>query len=287
MTERDIPRSLEGLRPYLEAEAIYWKDVVEGTEVEVEALDYISGKQGSFGFTVFDILTDKKGLHDVHMVLSDNDFTFVKASDRDPIQLPAGTILTNGMSCTHFPKTVGPMVFLDSLNVGRDVSFDDTMTPDSKVVGTVLVPRVSKIYSFLPDGQYNRPTNYDEYIDRVKEAKVAHDTDFELAVTELDQEIAEIVPKLFSYPLERTEVMEIFSDFIPQGRVRLLDLLEASDQQGKLGKFLPVLKKAITNEFYMCPPGHRGMPIIPSTVRGFNQMINELGLQPTSQPNQA
>jgi hypothetical protein len=67
----------------------------------------------------------------------------------------------------------------------------------------------------------------------------------------------------------------------------LLNLLEASDQQGKLGKFLPVLKKAIKDEFYMCPPGHRGMPIIPSTVRGFNQMIKELGLQPTSQPNQA
>jgi uncharacterized membrane protein len=29
------------------------------------------------------------------------------------------------------------------------------------------------------------------------------------------------------------------------------------------------------------------MLIIPSTVRGFNQMIKELGLQPTSQPNQA
>jgi len=280
MTERDMPRSVEGLRPYLEVDAIYWKDIAEGTEVVVEALDYNAGdKMGTFGFTVFDIQAGNKGLHDVHMVLSENNYTFAKSDpDRTPIQLPAGTILTNGMSCTHFPKTVGPMVFLDSLNAGRDISFDDVMTPDGTVVGTVLVPRVRKIYSFLPDGQYDRPANYDEYLDRVKQTKEAQDTDFQQAVAELDQEIAEIVPKLFSYPQDRAEVMEIFADFIPQGRVRLLDLLEASEQHGKLGKFLQVLRKAIADEFYMCPPGHRGMPIIPSTVRGFRQMIKELDL---------
>lgn len=279
MPEKHIPPALEGLRHYLELETVDWRDTQPGSEVLVEALDTETQERNSFGFTVFSLQDERNGLKTVHAELKENDYPFIRDSDRQPVKLPEGTILKNGVACQHFPETNAYMSFLGGISVGRDYSFDEAMTPDGNVLGTVLIPRVEALYSFMPDGEYTPPATFDVYKQRIAEAKDKGQQEYDESVRQMDDQIAASLPEFFDDEATRQELLDIFATFDPEARYKLAVLLEYSQEDGVLDKYMEVLNLAIKEEFIMAPPGHRGFSFLPASGRGFNLMIKELGLR--------
>jgi len=276
MLERRTPPAPEGLQHYLE---LNWRDMQPGSEVLVEALDIATRERNSFGFSVFNLQDERNGLKTVHVELKDNDFTFIRDADRQSVRLPKGTILKNGIACQHFPETNAHMSFLGSISVGRDYSFDEVMTPEGDVLGTVLVPQVEALYSVLPDGEYTPPASYDRYKQRISEAKDQGQQEYDESVRQMDEQIAESLPEFFDNEATRQELLDIFATFDPEARYKLAVLLEYAKEDAVLDKYMDVLKLAIREEFIMAPPGHRGVSFLPSSGRGFNLMIRELRLR--------
>lgn len=280
MIKRELPPGLEYLRHYFEQEKLVWGETKQGTEVVVEALDQGTQEFGFFTFTVLDIQETQNGLSRAYVMLGENNYTFVSADTRQPIILPAGTIMQGGISCQHFPETNGFMSYFGGISVARDYSFEDAMTPDGVIVGGVLVPQVNNIYSFMPtEGEYRLPDEFGDYLEKIKVSKQVETAEADQYEIELNAGITSRLEELFESDDIRREIAEILSTFEVEARYKLAVLLEYSVEDGCKDRYLEVLKKAIQDEFRMMPPGHRGLSFIPSSGRGFTQMIRELGLR--------
>lgn len=286
MSERRIPPAAEGLRHYLELETVNWSDMQPGSEVIVEALDMAKQQRGSFSFTVFNLEDERNGLKTVHVELKENDFTFVRSANREPVKLPPGTILKNGVACKHFPETNAFMSFLGGISVGRDYSFDEVMIPGGEILGTVLIPQVEALHTFMPGGEYTPPASFDAYKQRVAETKDKDQQEYDESVRLMDQQISESLPEFFDDEAVRQEILAHFATFDPGARYKLAVLLEYSQEDGVLDRYLDVLKHAIEEEFIMAPPGQRGISFLPASGRGFDLMVRELGLRVPRPPKQ-
>lgn len=279
MTARQVPTALENLRHYSELEEVNWRDMQPGGKVIVEALDIERQGRGSFSFTTLNVKDEANGLQTVHVELGENDFTFAQDVTREPVRLPAGTILKSGIACQHFPKTNGHMSFLGGISVGRDYSFNEVVAPDGETFGTVLIPRVGALYSVMPDGAFSLPDYFEAYKQRVAEIEEKERQEYDESVRLLDEQIAASLPDFFDDEATREELLVLFATFGPDARYKLALLLEYSQEDGVLDKYIAVLRRAIDEEFCMAPPGFRGASFLPASDRGFDMMISDLGLR--------
>jgi len=274
--EKPIPPSLENLRHYLEGERIAWADTTLGTDVVLEA----RRTADDIGYLSFRLVSkeDKdNGLTDTWVDLGSQEYPFTNASTREVIRLPQGTIMRGGISCEHFPQTSVYMAYLGGISVGRDYSFEEILTPDGVYIDSVLVPNVSRIYSFAPEGEYCPPEALANYRRIVSEQKAKDAAEQQQAEAEMDEQIVELVEAVF--PEEQAqEILGIVTDFHPEGRYRLGCLVEHAANQGLLDSYLPALKKIVKEEFGYEPPSVRGLPGIPRNDRGWPKLISEIGL---------
>jgi hypothetical protein len=274
-TKQEIPKTVELLRSYLEAERIDWNETKLGTNIIVEAVD--AGKQdlSTFSFTVVDTKLNKKDKTTTTWVeLDENDFTFFAGKKRIRTKLPQGTIMECGVNCTHFPSTTALMVYINGIACDRDYNFDHVMTPDGKVIGSVYVPGVTSLYSFLPESEYIKPERVEEYHKKIDELKKAEKAEQEDAEVTLDKQIDTFVHDLFSNEKTQQELLGIFSTFCTEGRYTLASLMLYARDNQNLDKFIPVVKKALDEEFGYSHPNVRGAQFMPASQRGFDMIAN-------------
>jgi hypothetical protein len=278
MDQRPIPKGLERLSHYLESESVAWDKARLGTSVVVVAHDSATEQPGSFEFELVATQTERNDLTTSWVELRKNDFTFVEGGQRSPVKLPAGTIMKGGVSCQHFPETNAFMSYLGGLSVNRDFSFDEVMTPDGRIIGTILVPQITGLFSFLPEDGYTPPESLVVYQNKIAEWKLKEESEYDKAVREMDETIAARVVELFEIPETREELLALIATFHPEARWRLAVLLDYAKEDGVQDNYLSTLKLAIIEEFDMAPPGLRGVSILPASQRGWSLMVRELGL---------
>jgi hypothetical protein len=277
--ERNIPTSLEQLHRYLEAEKVEWGSTIPGTEVIVETQNTETGDISYFPITLIDKEPLENGLFDAWVELGEQAYEFFQGSNREPVNLPAGTIMKGSGSCQHFPVTSTLMVYLGGISANRDYSFEEIMTPDREItLGEIFIPNITKLYSFAPDGEYQTPEAFKEYKRLIRESNISDQARQDQYEAELDGRLSKKIEQLFSEE-EAKEIRDLADSFHIQGRYRICCLLEHAEIQDKTGGFLPALKKAIEEEFTWSPAEYRGYPSIPANARGWALFVSELGLK--------
>lgn len=278
-----LPPSLNYYRDYFEAERIEWDQTVLGQSVLVETKDLATNASGSFGFQIIDKERLPNGLSNVWVELEENGYIFTKdTQDRSRLKLPQGTLMKAGISCVHFPRTDTTMTYLGGIRVNQDFSFEDVQIPDGRRIGSIVVPKITALYSFLPeDKPFNPPAGYAEYRRSVNDETALYEQELGAWAERLDAQIGEFLQEHFpESPKDIESIQEIFSTFHPEGRHKLALIMELSLREETLKDFLAILQDALKEEFSYAPPVVlRGLGIVPADQRGWDMMIRGLKLE--------
>lgn len=279
MSSQDIPPALEQLRPFLEKEKLPWEEMKEGDRLTISALDAENDAVGDVSLMVLVCDKDEEDKEHIVFRLEQADIRFgSSASHRQPLELPAGTLMSAGVSCQHFLETSVFMAYIGGIATGRDFSFKNAWTPEGEMVDGVAirgVENIAKQPGKLTDGDQAELGKYDEEVRKYDKQQKEQQAVF---AKELDAAFKAWMEKEFD--AETCEsIWDIVKTFSVEGRYRLAGLLEHATEQKVTEKYLAALKRAMKEEFTWSPSSDRGAMFLPASHRGYQLMIEELGLK--------
>ncbi|MDP3999977.1 MAG: hypothetical protein Q8Q11_00880 [bacterium] len=279
MPSEPIPAALEQLRPYLEKETLPWAEVSAGDSIIVTSCDAEGNALGDSAFTLLDMEKQEDGTYRTVLRLESSEVTFGDdSSPRKPVELPAGTIMSGGVGCEHFPETTTYMMYVGGISTGRDFSFDNVLTPDGEVRQDAALRDVTQVAHRDGDLEESAEETVTRYQRTVEEEKKKDDEDtaqqMQAIEGQLDKELQEHLD-------EKTgaRIKDLWSTFSDEGKWRLAILWSHALDQEVTERYLPALEEAMEEEFTWAPNAVRGAMMLPASQRGYAMMVEKLGLQ--------